>query len=123
MLRLTPVMDDDIAGSDLERYQSCLEDEEVPAGGETEALINVAASESNEGARDGRQGYHFGHAHGHSQDEGAPDGEGQEQRGRATVQQAAANLDVEGGADGATDSDELNVPTLQLPCRVVAGSR
>ena len=97
-------MDDDVAGGDFKGHHGGLEDEEVPTCSEAKGLVDVPTREPDEGRRDGQIRHHLGHAHGDGQDEGAPDGEGQEQAGWSAVEETFADLDVEGGADGTSDA-------------------
>ena len=59
---IAPKMDDDIASHDLKRHKSSLEDEEVPASGDTESIINEASGKSNEWRGDRKVSDHFGNA-------------------------------------------------------------
>lgn len=51
---LTPIVDNDITRRDLEGHQGGFENEEVPPGGKSKGLVNVATSKANERAGDGQ---------------------------------------------------------------------
>jgi hypothetical protein len=46
-------------------------------------------------------------------------GEGKKQRRRTAIHQASTNLDIESSSDGTTNTNELNVSTLELSMGVI----
>ena len=69
---IAPKVDDDVAGHDLEGYQSRLENEEVVTSSYTESLVDISICKADEGRRDRHVGDHLGHAVGDTEDERAP---------------------------------------------------
>ena len=49
----------------------------------------------------------------------SPESEGDEKAAGPAFQQSPSNLHVEGGPDGASNANQLDMPGLQLPMRAV----
>jgi hypothetical protein len=48
-----------------------------------------------------------------------PESEGYEQRARATIHEAPTNLYIKSGTNGASNTNQLNMATLELSVRLV----
>jgi hypothetical protein len=88
----------------LEWYQNRLEDEEVPSSSKSKRFVSVTAGKANEWRRDGQVSHHLRHTEGDGENDGAPQGESDEETRRAAIEKTAADLDVECCADGAADA-------------------
>lgn len=97
-------MDDNITRRHLKRHQDSLEDEKVPTSRKAKRFVDVTTRKTDERRRDGQVGHHLRHAEGDGQDDRAPHGESDEETRWAAVEEATADLDVEGCADGASDA-------------------
>lgn len=116
---ISPESKDQVEGRDLKRNEQRLVEEEVPADSEAEGLVDPLASHTNETAGDRVQSGHLSHAVVHETEGAAVDEVGEEERAGPASVQALADADEEGGTDGATDGDKLDLAVGQLAVQAV----
>lgn len=91
---ITPEVDNDITGGNFERYHGSFKDEEVPTTSKAKGFIDITTSEPNKGRRDRQVSNHFSHAQRNGENDGTPEGEGEEQAQRPTSNETFSDLDL-----------------------------
>lgn len=110
-----PERNDKGQSRNLEWNKQGLVEEEVPAGQEAKSIIDPVPSQPDEAAGHGHVGAHFSNGVVHEGQHDRVQGVRDQETGRAALGEAAANADEEGGSNGATGGNKLDLAVLKPP--------